>query len=140
MGNGTEGNLRVLGGFDDAEKQDMINSKFFSPETNLKYILTFAPLPGKLPADPNAGWELVEKDMPDFNDKTKTTRKVCLQLHIDSVNGEKVDQEWGVLAKNLRDLFKAPCMNGNLLKKKFEYQSKGEGRSKTYSLSEIGDR
>ena len=136
-----ENKERVLTkGFEEAEEFDLLNSKYFSPETNVKYILTFAPIAQTVQGAEPIGYELVEKDVPDFNDKTLMVKKVALNLHVDSIDGKPVNQSWGVLAKNLRDLFKVPCQNGNLLKKKFQYQSKGEGRSKTYSLNELGDR
>lgn len=139
MGNENEG--RVLSGFDEGEKLDILNSLFFKAETNIRYELTFIPLARVVPQGQSPiTYELVEKDVMDFNDKTKMVKKVCLNLRVDSVNGNKVDQEWGILAKAVRDLFKEPCVNGNLLKKKYAFQSKGEGKGKTYSVSEIGDR
>jgi hypothetical protein len=130
----------LKGGFDDADELDLLNSKFFKPETNIRYELTFAPVGDVLQGQPEQGYEMVEKEVPDFNDKTKLTKRVVLKLKVSSINGKKVEQEWGVMAQKLRTLFKEACISGNILKKKYAFKSQGEGREKTYSLTEIGDR
>ena len=94
MGNGNEGRT-LAGGFDEAEKLDVLNSRYFNAETNVKYILTFAPIAPTIQGAAPIAYELVEKEVPDFNDKTKLVKKVALNLQVDSIDGQPVHQEWG---------------------------------------------
>ena len=135
----TNENQKTLSNFDEAEKCDVANSLYFKPEVNIRYELTFGPL--ETEPDPNhPHYKLVEKDIPDFNDKTKTARKVVLILQVASINGTKTSQEWSILSLGCRKALQEACQSGMLLKKKYAFKSAGEGKNKTFSFSEIGDR
>ena len=125
---------KLTGGFEEAAKVDAQNSSYFKPETNLSYLLTFKVL------QDGSAFELVEKELPDFNDKTKIVKKVALNLRVESVNGTPVDQEWSVLTPSLRNAMQSACETGALLKKKYKYKSSGEGKQKTHSFAEAGDK
>lgn len=132
-------NQRTLSNFDEAEKCDMANSTYFKPEVNIRYELTFCAVPFE-PDPQHPHFKLVEKDIPDFNDKTRTSRKVVLILQLDSINGTKTSQEWSILSLGCRKAVQEACASGMLVKKKYAFKSSGEGKNKTFSFSEIGDR
>lgn len=114
--------------FDDAEKLDALASKYFKAETNVQYQLTFS------------HWCLYRKKVPNFNNKDVLEDKSILELTVDSINGEPVNQEWGILSAKCRSAFEPYCRNGSILKKVFSYKSKGEGKDKVYQVAEVGDK
>lgn len=131
---------KVFGNFEEAEDADALTSKFFKAKTNIPYKLTFAPVEPSLQGQPPVGYRLIQKKIPDFNDKTKLVDKVILQLRIDSVNGTPVDQIWDVLQWKLRVQLQSACTTGNILRKVYLYKSIGEGKDKVHTIAESADR
>jgi hypothetical protein len=125
---------RDLTSFEEAEKVAAANATWFKPETNISYVLTFKALPNGKP------YQLVEKEMPDFNDSTKKVKKVALNLQVESINGDAVSQEWSILTPALIKAMQSACETGAILRKKYKYKSSGEGKQKTHSFSEAGDK
>jgi len=119
-----------LNSWEEADRRDMEMSRFFKPQINIPYTLTFS------------AWKLTQRKVPDFKDKTKMNDRVVLELQVDNINGKKLAEakEWGILPMKLRQLFRIPCMNGNITKKKYQVMVSGEGANKQYSLSELGDK
>lgn len=122
-------------GFEEAEKMDKLSSKFFKPETNIEYKLTFK------------SFVLVRKSVPCFDDKSKSEIKPVLKLIIDSLDGVKVRPDgtplalsWEILSPKVRAAFDIYCRNGNILKKQFSFKQKGESKDRTYQVAELGDK
>ena len=135
----TEGNQRTLSGFEEARAVDENNSKYWKPATNKTYELTFGAVKDS-PDQNHPHYKLLEKDIPDFKDKSKMTKKVVLVLQLDNKDGKPVSQEWSILAMKLIKQFELPCKSGSIAKKRFILSVEGEGKEKTYSLVEKGDR
>lgn len=130
---------RTLSNFAEAEKVDMVNSKYFKPEVNVPYELTF----GNIKDSPDAAhphYKLVEKSIPDFNNPSLKVKKVVLILQVESIDGTATSQEWSILSANLRKTLETPCTSGMLVKKKYRLKASGEGKNKTYTFSEVGDK
>jgi hypothetical protein len=129
----------TLGTFGEAEEKEQQNSRWFKAETNKVYTLTFTTV--KEAPDPrHPHYKIMEKEIPDFNDKTKLVKKMVVILQVDSVNGKPVNQEWSIMPKALRGMVQLPCESSALLKKKYLLKTQGEGNKKTYSFVEAGDR
>lgn len=121
--------------FDEAEKMDELESKFFKAESNIEYVLTFS------------NWKLEIQTVPDYNDKNKQTKKPVLVVTVDSINGTKtkvtgepIAKEWGILSRKLRETFRPFCESGNITKKTYKFKAKGDGKDRTYTLLEVGDK
>lgn len=119
---------RELKGFEEAQKLDEANTPFFKPEANTEYQLGFS------------GYRLVEKAVPDYNDKTKMVNKVILELRVDFLNGRKVDKEWGILSVKLRNKWKDYCENGQVTKAIFKYKFTGTGKATDYNITFLGSK
>ena len=119
---------RDLKGFEEAEKIDAANTPFFKPEANKEYLLGFN------------SWRLIEKPIPDFNDKTKLVKKVILELGVDFLNEMKVDKEWGIVSGKLRNKFKDYCESGQITKGIFKYKFSGVGKATDYTLTWISSK
>lgn len=130
---------RTLSGFDEAKVVDENNSKFWKPATNKTYRLTFGDVKDS-PDQAHPSYKLIEKDVPDFKKPSTMVRKVVLILQLDSKDGQPVSQEWSIMAMKLIRQFELPCKTGALLKKKYVLSVEGEGKEKTYTLMEDGDR
>lgn len=129
-----EGKQRTLENFDEADEADVLNSKFFKPLENLKYILTFSKNEaGKV-------YELYEKEMQDYNDHSKMVKKVILTVYVDSINGKSVSQSWDIFSPPLRKMMATHCTSGNLVAKKFEVKVMGKGQTRSYIFAEVGAR
>ena len=120
---------------DEAEKLDQLDNKYFKPETNIEYKLSFS------------AWKLIRKKVPDFNNREKMVEKTVLKLNVDSLNGstkkpggEPLDMLWEILSMKCRMAWDAYYRNGNITKKIFSYKQKGEGTNRTYAISEVGDK
>lgn len=135
----TDDGQRTLGNFEEAREADATNSLFFKPQTNTSYKLTFTKLKDK-PDIAHPHYKIVERPFQDFNDKTKIVKKVVVILQVETVNGKQVSQTWDVIPQTLRKMVEAPCVTGMLLKKVYLLQVQGEGKQKTYVLSEAGDK
>jgi hypothetical protein len=135
----TDDGQRTLSNFEEAREADATNSLFFKPETNTSYKLTFADLKD-MPDLAHPHYKIVERNFTDFNDKSTSVKKVVVILQVESVNGKKVNQTWDVIPQTLRKMVEAPCTTGTLLKKVYLLQVRGEGKQKTYALSEDSDK
>ena len=120
---------------DEAEKLDQLDNKYFKPETNIDYELSFSE------------WKLLRKEVPDYNNREKMVEKTVLKLVIDSLNGTKVktngepiDITWEILSMKCRMAWDTYYRNGNITKKMFSYKQKGEAKNRTYHISEVGDK
>ena len=111
------GEQKILSSFAQADEIDVMNSKFFSPLTNINYELTFA-VAFENPDPQHPHYRIEMKDFPDFTDKSKQVSRVVLDVFVDSVNGKKVRQSWGIVNPLLRKMLQPACENGNLTKKK----------------------
>lgn len=118
--------------WDDAEKTDELNSRYFSVGSNTKNTLTFSPEPME---DKDAfdgkciTGRLVKKTMAVWKDGKKTDKteeKVVLQMVIDSLNGVPCRKIWNIKSKKMRDLFRTYSENKVLTTKKFVFEIKGE--------------
>ena len=118
--------------FEQAEEFDARAAKYFKVETNIPYKLTIA------------SWRLYLKKTPVFNeDKSAPIQyedKPCLELILDSVNGEPVNQIYNVNSKRGRAAFEPYCRAGTLTKKVFSFRTKGEGKEKAFQVAELGER
>lgn len=114
--------------WDEGKRMRTLDSRFFKPEANLKYILTFSK------------WELTRKKIPDYNDKTKMVEKTVLELTVDSVGGQKVEQRWDITSMKLQDIIEPYCRESILDKRKFEFIMRGDGAKRTFNLAALGDR
>lgn len=120
---------------DEAEKMDQLDNKYFKPETNIDYTLSFK------------SWKLIRKAVPDFNNKEKMVEKTVLKLVIDKLNGtakkpngEPIEMSWEILSMKCRMAWDTYYRNGNILTKEFAYKQKGESKNRTYHISEIADK
>lgn len=120
---------------DEAEELDQLDNKFFKPETNIEYKLSFKE------------WKLIRKEVPDFNEKSKMVEKTVLKLVIDSLNGKKtrpdgtpLEMIWEILSMKCRMAWDSYYRNGNIVKKTYSYKQKGESKNRTYHISEVGDK
>jgi len=120
---------------DEAEKLDQLDNKYFKPETNIEYKMSFK------------SWKLIRKAVPDFNEKTKMVEKTVLCLVLDSLNGTytkpdgtPVEVSWEILSQKCRIAWDAYYRNGNIVRKIFSYKQKGDNKDRTYIISEVGDK
>ena len=116
----------------DAEKEDKLNSIFFTPESKMKHRMTFS---GNSMDDKEAPdgkcitGRLVKCQMPIFDGHKKTDKteeKIIRQMVIDSLDGRPCQKIWRIKSKKMRDLFRAYSENGLLTKKVFEVEIRGE--------------
>jgi hypothetical protein len=121
--------------WDEANRLDALESKYFKPETNIKYRMSFSSA------------RLVKKSVPDFNDKTKQVTKVVLCLTLSSLNGETkksdgspLDMSWEILSQKCRSAWEPYCRNGNITKMAFEFIQKGEAKERTYQVVVAGPK
>lgn len=108
-----------------AEEFDLLDSKFFKPETNILYRIGIG------------SYELIRRKEPDFNDKAKIVEKTVLVLKINKVNNAVVAQIWDVRSAKLREKFKPYCENGSLTKYQFDFKRTGVGPETDYNLTPV---
>lgn len=123
--------------FEEAEKLDSMSAKYFKPETNIQYELSFSEVDGE-------GFLLFRKDC-QFKKDAPVEQKTCLRLHVENINGNKPENEqgyqvWDITSIKLRTAFETYCKNGNILKKIFSFKQKGEGVSRTFQVAEASDK
>lgn len=126
---------------DEAEKLDALESKFFKPETNIKYSMTFK------------SSKLVRKEVPKYDFVAKKIvpnefiNQIILTLVLDSLNGVSVrsdksplEMTWDIKSRNCRAAWAPYLRNGQLSKMVFEYTQKGESTDRTYHVVVAGLR
>ena len=129
-----------LTSWEEAEKLDRLNSKFFNVESNKKFRLTFTdtPMEDKDAFDKQCiTGRLVTKTVPVWENNQKTDRteeKVVLQLVIDSLDGEPCMKIWNCKNKKMRNLFRTYAENGLLTKKVFVVEVQGELMKQNYNV------
>jgi len=129
-----------LTSWEEAEKQDKLNSKFFNVESNMKFRLTFSEKPmedADVFDNQCITGRLVKKAVPvwENNQKTdKTEEKFVLQLVIDSLDGEPCMKMWNCKNKKMRGLFRTYAENNLLTKKVFVVEVQGELMKQNYSV------
>lgn len=121
--------------FEEADKLDALNSKYFKAEDNIEYVVSFS------------SWKLGKKMIPNYNDKTKLEEKVVLELTLESLNGankrgngEPLSMQWSMISAKQREAFRVYCENGSITKKTFKYKQKGPSTNRTYQIAEVGDK
>ena len=121
--------------FEEAEKIDALNSRFFSADVNIGYKLGFSKA------------RLVSKPVPKYKDPTKVEEKAVLELAIDYLDGattngagEPLLKEWGLISPKARVLFEQYMKSGEILKKIFEFKHVQKGETHSYTLVAIGDK
>lgn len=114
--------------FEEAQKIDEQNSKYFKPEINKEYKLTFS------------SWSLYRKKVPHYKNKERLEEKTVLELNVDSLNGMPVEMEWGILSQKCRTAFELYCKLGTITKKVFYFKSTGEQSKRTYQVAEAADK
>ena len=111
--------------WDKAAEYDVLDSKFFKPQPNVEYRLTFS------------ASKLLRKLVQDFNDKNKKVEATVLELKVSSINGQPVNQEWNVRSFNLRAMFEPYAKANSILKKTFMFKVRGQGTQTQYTLAAI---
>jgi hypothetical protein len=118
----------------------MLDSKFFKPESNMKYKLTFSDEVVDDKDSPDGKCvtgRLVKKMVPVWENGKKTEKleeKHVLQLVIDALDGAPCRKIWNVKNTKMRNLFRTYQENGLLTKKIFIVEIKGEMLKGNYSL------
>jgi hypothetical protein len=126
--------------WDEAEKKDELNSKYFSAGSNMKYTLTFS----ATPVEDSDSFDkkcitgrLVKKMMPVWENGKKTDKmeeKVILQMVISSMDGEPCQKIWNIKSAKMRAQFRTYAENNLLTAKKFVVVVKGELVKGDYSV------
>ena len=118
--------------WEEADKKDKLDSKFFNVESNMKYKLTFSNEPmedidsfdGKCVTG-----RLVKKTVPVWENGKKTDKreeKFVLQLVVSSLDGSPCRKIWNLKNAKMRNLFRTYAENDLLTKKVFSVEVKGE--------------
>jgi hypothetical protein len=120
---------------DEAERMDALDRKYFKPETNIEYKLSFK------------RWKLVRKMVPQFDNKNLKEEKTVLELAVDSMNGSvakgdgsQLDIIWEIISPKCRAAWDPHYRNGDIIKKLFSFKSKGEGIHRTYTVVVVGEK
>jgi len=126
--------------WDEAERKDKLDSKFFNVESNMKYKLTFSAEPMD-DADTFDGkcitGRLVKKVVPVWENGKKTDRseeKFVLQLVVESLDGSPCRKIWNCKNAKMRNLFRTYAENDLLTKKVFVIEVKGELMKGNYNV------
>ena len=126
--------------WEEAEKNDELNSRYFTVGSNKKYSLTFSatPMEDKDSFDDQCvTGRLVKKVMPVWENGKKTDKteeKTVLQMVISSINGDACQKIWNIKSRKMRDLFRTYAENNLLTTKKFVFEVKGELMKGDYHL------
>jgi hypothetical protein len=129
-----------MSAWDEAEKKDKLNSKFFSVESNMKYKLTFSaePMEDTDSFDKKCiTGRLVKKVVPVWENGKKTDRseeKFVLQLVIETLDGTPCRKIWNCKNAKMRNLFRTYAENDLLTKKIFVVEVKGELMKGNYNV------
>jgi len=129
-----------LPSWDEAEKKDELDSRFFKIESNRKYKLTFS----KEPMDDQDSFDgkcitgrLVKKTVAVWENGKKTDKfeeKFVLQLVVSSLDGETCRKIWNCKNAKMRNLFRTYAENDLLTKKVFVVEVKGELMKGNYNI------
>jgi len=118
---------------DEVGKKDKLASKFFTPESNMKYTMTFSGEPEEDQDSPDGKCvtgRLLEVESPVFDKAGKKTdateKKIIRQMVIDSLDGNPCRKLWRIKSRKMRDLFRTYAENNMLLSKKYVVEIKGE--------------
>jgi hypothetical protein len=115
--------------WEDAKNFDELSNKYFTAKPNVDYKLTIK------------SYRLVRKQVQDYKNKDVTVEKTVLELVIDSINGNKVEQQWNVLSFKLRQMFEPYAKAGLITQKVFLYNCNGlMGQSREYTLAALEPR
>jgi len=126
--------------WDEVEKSDKLNSKFFQVESNMKYKLTFSAEGMEDKDSPDQKCitgRMVKKAVPVWENgkKTeKTVEKYVLQFVVNSWDGEPCLKIWNCKNAKLRNLFRTYAENKLLTSKVFVVEIKGELLRGNYSV------
>ena len=118
---------KTLENFDQAEEMDILGAKYFKPLDNIEYRLTFKGVKGETG---HPAWQLRQVKGRD------EIMCAVLVVNVASIDGKPVTQEFSIWNPKLRAVFQTPCLNGDLLLKKYKY--KQSGKPLTYSFFEDG--
>jgi len=108
---------KTLENFDQAAEMDALGAKYFKPLDNIEYALSFKALNGETK---HPAWQLRSLKGRDNIDCA------VLVVNVASINGKPVSQEWSIWNPNLRKILQVPCLNGELLTKKYRYKQSGK--------------
>ena len=138
----TQENLEasLAASWDEAEKKDKLDAKYFNVESNMKYKLTFSkePMEDKDSFDGKCvTGRLVKKTVPVWENGKKTDKneeKFVLQLVVSSLDGSPCRKIWNCKNAKMRNLFRTYAENGLLTQKVFVIEVKGELMKGNYSI------
>jgi len=113
----TDDAQKTLENFDQAAEMDILGAKYFKPLDNLEYRLTFKAVNGE---QQHPAWQL--RQIPGRDN----IMCAVLVVNVASINGKSVSQEWSIWNANLRKIMQTPCLNGDILTKKYKYKQSGK--------------
>jgi hypothetical protein len=116
-------------GFEQAQEELDLLSRYFKPETNIEYHLTFRP-----------EVRIGKKPIPDFNDPKILVKKVVLRVWVDSRGGKECNQKWDILSPKLMDQVRVYAENKTLSQHVFTFKQRGEGKKRDYIFAVMGSR
>ena len=135
----------------EAKKEDTLNSRFFNPESNMKYRMTFVKKEVEDKDSPDGKCitgRLIRAQVPVWKDGKKTDKneeKVILQLVIDNFEMTGIDGEfggikpceklWRIKNVKMRNLFRTYVENDLLDKKVFVIEINKELMGQDYSVA-----
>ena len=120
----TEDGIEIT--WDQAEAYNLYDSKFFKPEPNTEYKLTFSEA------------KLLRKLVQDYNDVNKKIEATVLELKVSSINSQPIqNQLWNVRSFKLRAMFEPYAELHVLTQKTFIYKFRGQGRDVQYTLAAV---
>lgn len=115
--------------WEEAKNFDELGNKYFAAKPNVDYKLTFS------------SFRLVRKQVQDWDNKDAMVEKTVLELVLDSINGNKVEQQWNVLAFKLRQMFEPYARSKLITEKVFLYNCNGlMGKAREYTLAALESR
>jgi hypothetical protein len=117
---------------EEAEKEDKLNSMYFTPESKMKHRMTFSDTPMDDKESPDGKCitgRVLKCKMPIFEGKKKTGAfedKIIRQMVIDSLDGRLVRKIWRIKSKKMRELFRTPMEAKIVTNKVFVVEIRGE--------------